>query len=390
MVAMMWKRILELSSTQSLFLFGARGTGKTTLLSQQFPAENTLWVDLLDLNIEDELARHPQHLEAWVKAASTQIHHIVIDEIQKVPRLLDVVQRLMSTSKKQFVLTGSSAKKLRHGAANLLAGRAFVYNLYPFTFLELGEHFNLADALQFGSLPRIFHLKTAREKQQFLTAYALTYLKEEVWSEQLVKKLDPFRRFLEISAQMNGKILNFNQISRETGVDDKTIYHYYEILQDTLLGFYLEPFHSSFRKRLTKKPKFYFIDIGIVRALSRNISLQIKQKTSYYGDLFEAFVIAEIYKLINYYQPDYQLSYLQTKDDLEIDLILERPGKPLCLIEIKSTALIVETATTTLQKIAKELDAEAYCFSNDPQSKQFHNVHALFWQIGIKQLLVET
>ncbi len=383
----MWKRLLKFSRSQSFFLFGARGTGKSTLLAKTFKASETLWVDLLNLEQEDELAKHPQNLIAQVQANSKKIRHVVIDEIQKVPKLLDVVQHLISTSDKQFILTGSSARKLKYGSANLLAGRAFVYHLFPFSFLELGKDFELQTALQYGLLPRIYQLESPKEKQEFLRAYALTYLREEIWAEQLIKRLDPFRRFLEVAAQMNGKILNYHQISLDVGVDDKTIMNYFSLLEDTLLGFFLEPFHSSFRKRLAQKPKFYFIDLGIVRALTHTLSLPIKSQTSFYGDLFEQLVIIEIYKLMNYFQPEYRLSFLQTKDNLEIDLVVERPGKSLCLIEIKSASQIHEGTVTTLQKISKELHAEAFCFSNDPRVKQFGQVRVMPWQKGIKELL---
>lgn len=382
----MWRRILAFSDIHSFFLFGARGTGKSTLLKQRFKPEETLWIDLLDLQQEDELARNPQQLEAIVLGTSEKILRVVIDEVQKIPRLLDVVQKLMAITNKQFILTGSSAKKLRHGAANLLAGRAFVYHLYPFSFLELAATFDLGEALQYGLLPRVFHFKVAQEKQQFLQAYALTYLREEIWAEQLVKKLDPFRRFLEVAAQVNGKIINYARLARDVGVDDKTISHYFELLEDTLLGFFLEPFHSSFRKRLAKKAKFYFIDIGIARALSRTLTLSIQPGTSFYGELFEQFIVAEIYKLFHYYQPEYRLSFLQTKDDAEIDLVIERPGLPLCLIEIKSTASIDPSKLTSIKNIAEELNAEAYCLSNDPQIKKVGIVRALPWRQGIMEI----
>lgn len=166
--------------------------------------------------------------------------------------------------------SGDAQIKLKHGGANLLAGRAFVYNIYPFSSLELVKERSLKEILEWRLLPRILHLKSKEDKFRFLQSYAYTYLKEEIWAEQFIKNLDPFRYFLEVAAQMNGKILNFSSIAKDVGVDDKTVKNYYSILEDTLIGFYLNPFNSSFRKRLSSKPKFYFFDTGVTRAL-RNI-----------------------------------------------------------------------------------------------------------------------
>lgn len=164
-------------------------------------------------------------------------------------------------------MTGSSARQLRRGGANLLAGRAFVYYLHSLSCFELQDEFDLEKALQWGTLPRTFSLDESIEKNEFLRSYADTYLKEEIWNEQVIRKLHPFRCFLEVAAQCNGKIINYANISRDVGVDDKTIKEYFLILEDTMIGFFLEPFHNSFRKRLVEKPKFYFFDPGVVRAL---------------------------------------------------------------------------------------------------------------------------
>ncbi len=204
---------------------------------------------------------------------------MLLDEIQKVPKLLDEVHRLIEEkTDKIFILTGSSARKLKHGGANLLAGRAFVYHLFTLSCFELKEKFDLEKALHWGTLPKIFSLDGDSEKSEFLRSYADTYLKEEIWNEQVVRKLQPFRRFLEVAAQCNGKIINYANIARDVGVDDKTIKEYFCILEDTMIGFFLEPFRNSFRKRLVEKPKFYFFDTGIVRSLSRRLSVPLPLK----------------------------------------------------------------------------------------------------------------
>lgn len=162
-----------------------------------FPKENTLWIDLLDPRQEDRLSRNPNDLIAEVEALPATINHVAIDEIQKIPRLLDVVHLLIERTSKKFVMTGSSARKLRHGGANLLAGRAFIYNLNAFSFIELEDDFDLTRALHFGLLPKVWQFDDDNERIHFLESYALTYLKEEIWAEQFVRKLEPFRKFLD-------------------------------------------------------------------------------------------------------------------------------------------------------------------------------------------------
>jgi len=379
-------RINTLPHNQHFFLFGARGTGKSTLIRHVFNKGNSLWIDLLNTDEEARFSRNPMHLEAIVlKLPETQTH-VVIDEIQKVPKLLDVVHRLIENPSVQqkFILTGSSARKLKQGGANLLAGRAFVYHLFPFSFLELNKQFDTDAAMQWGTLPKVYQLEQDFERRQFLDAYAHTYLKEEIWAEQFIKNLDPFRRFLEVAAQCNGKIINYSNIARDVGVNDKAVKEYYQILEDTLIGFYLNPFKNSFRKRLGSKPKFYFFDPGVVRALARLLTLPVTSGTSYYGDVFEHLVILECIKLSDYNHLDYQFSFLKTQSGVEVDLIVDRPGKPHLFIEIKSKNDVTEEDVGNLQRIAKEFShCEALCFSQDKYAKQLGQVAVFPWQQGI-------
>src|SRR3989338_6858277 len=286
------KRQLTLPHDHSVLLFGARGVGKSSLLEDEFKLSQNLYIDLLDPEVEARFHEKPNDLIALVDGMPDSATHVIIDEIQKAPKLLDVVHLLIEKkkTKKIFILTGSSARKLKLAGVNLLAGRAFVYHMYPLTYLELGAHFKLTDALSWGLLPKAVSLMTSQAKRKFLQSYALTYLKVEVWAEQLVKKLDPFRRFLQVAAQANGKSLNYANISRDVGVDDKTVVTYFEILEDTLLGFTLESYRHSFRKRLRHAPKFYFIDVGIARALSKTLTVPPVASTNYNGDLFEQFI----------------------------------------------------------------------------------------------------
>ncbi len=383
----MYKRLLETTNTNSFFLFGARGTGKTTYIKENYDSENSLYIDLLLSDIEDRYTRRPEYLEQQVNALSPDVEWIILDEIQKAPRLLDIVHRLIETTQRKFVLTGSSGRKLKRGASNLLAGRAFVYSLYPFTHLELESAFDLDDALCWGMLPRIYSLTTNEEKQAYLRAYALTYLKEEIIVEQILRKLDPFREFLEIAAQSNGKIINFSKIANDVGVDTKTVISYFSILEDTLIGLLLPPFHRSIRKQQRSNPKFYYFDTGIKRALGRTLQIPLVPGTYEYGNAFEHFIITEIMRLAKYSCPDWRFSYLTTGAGAEIDLLIDRPGLPYAIIEIKSTERISESDVKNLENFYPDLDSpSAYCISRDPVRRKIGNILCVDWREGIGEI----
>lgn len=384
-------RLLKLPVLQSYFLFGPRNTGKSTIINSYYHKNDSMVFDLLDPLLEDRFSRDPSELTRIVKGLPEEIKYVIIDEVQKIPKLLDIIHHLIESTNKYYVLTGSSARKLKYGGANLLAGRAFVYYLYPFSFLEIESKFNLEEALNWGLLPKIFELKTFEDKKRFLDSYSHTYIKEEIWAEQFVKNLDPFRKFLEVAAQMNGKIINFHKIALDVGVDDKTIKKYYSILEDTLIGFFLEAFQHSVRKRLNSKPKFYFFDVGVARSLARLLTIPVIPKTTLYGDVFEHFIILECMKLASYCNNDYRFSYLMTKDDVEIDLVVERPGKPLLLIEIKSNDNVSKESISSFIKLTKDLEGcEAVCLSNDRFAKIIDNVTVYPWQEGIKKYIITS
>ena len=382
----MFTRLLQLPLKRSYFLFGARNTGKTTWVEHTYPERERLIIDLLDSQEESRFSQNPNELYSIVEALPDPIHHVIIDEVQKVPKLLDIVQRLMKKTSKQFIMTGSSARKLKQGGANLLAGRAFVHHLYPLTHLECAEAFDLTNALQWGTLPTLFQCENDHEKESFLQAYAHTYLKEEIWGEQIIRKLDPFRRFLEVAAQCNGKIINFSNIARDVGVDDKTIKSYYAILEDTLIGFFLDPYHHSFRRRLTEKPKFYFFDTGIVRALTRLTGMPLFPETGAYGNAFEHFIILECLRLSDYFRKNYRFSYLRTPSDVEIDLVVERPGAPLLCIEIKSATRVNAEDLHSFYQITKDLpNSEALCLCQEKYPKKMGHIMVLPWARGLKE-----
>lgn len=383
----MFIRTLKLEQDQNILLLGPRGTGKSTLLRGLYPKETSYWIDLLLPATEDRYARDPERLLREVAALPPAIKTIVIDEVQKVPALLDVVHSLIESTSKSFVLTGSSARKLKAGSANLLAGRALAYSLFPLTSFELGDAFHLQEALKYGTLPKILMLKTDSAKRKTLETYALTYIHEEIRAEQVVRALDPFRKFLEVAAQGNGKIINFSSIAKDVGVDEKTVRKYFEILEDTLLGFFVDAFHSSVRKKVGLAPKFYFFDTGVSRVLARNLTIGLEPGSYGWGSAFEHFVILECKRLIAYSGNQFDLNFLRTYDDKEIDLVVRRPGKPLLLIEIKSSENILPDHVKKLVALREVIDApvEMALFSADPTSQIIESVRCIQWQQGLRK-----
>lgn len=383
----MFKRILKLSKSNSFFLFGARGTGKSTLLQSLFNPDNCLWIDLLEPELEAQLILQPSRLrELWKKDKKPWI---VIDEVQKVPKLLDVVHSMIETEKVLFALTGSSARKLKHGQANLLAGRSFSFHLYPLSVPELAQAFDLDSALAFGTLPTIYAFREQRDKELYLRGYANTYLKEEIQAEQLVRQMEPFRKFLPVAAASHMKPLNYSKIARDAGVDPKSVERYFSILEDTLVGFFLDAFHRSVRARQKAAPKFYFFDVGVQRVLSEMLEVKPAPRSSYYGDLFEAFVISEIHRRIDYAEKQMRMSYLQTADGLEIDLLIERRGRVAFAIEIKSKKSLTVDDFSALRRVADDFSSArrlVLCQEERPRITE-DNIEVFPWAEGIDEIL---
>jgi predicted AAA+ superfamily ATPase len=377
----MFKRLTNISKSHSFFLFGPRSTGKTTLLKEFFKERDILWIDLLNSRTESQLRRNPESLTGIIAAAG-KVQFVIIDEIQKNPILLDSVQRLMVEKKIKFILTGSSARKLRRGHANLLGGRAFRFDCFPLTHLELANSFVLSDVLQFGSLPEVFSLER-EDKVLFLRSYVESYFREEVVAEQLIRNLLPFRNFLEVAAQANGTIVNINNIAKSLDVDHTTVQNYFSILEDTMLSFHLPPYHASIRERQASKSKFYYFDLGVQRALTGLLELDLTDASHDFGRAFEHFIICEFFRLIRYKKPDWKMFFLRTRDNAEIDLVIERPRQKLILIEIKSTE---DVQTLDKQKLIgfKSLSAdiknsETYLISRDPLDFKEGHIHYMHW-----------
>lgn len=336
--------------------------------------------------------RHPHKRRSWIGHADRNIRielasfegapkWVILDEIQKVPKLLDVVHSLIETNKQKFILTGSSARKLKSGAANLLAGRAFVYNLHPLTSVELGQQFDLEENLRWGTLPAITSFENDREKKSYLNAYVQTYFAEEIKAEQLLRKLDPFRAFLPILGQVSGKVINHNKIAKQIGTSVVTVQSYFQIVEDTLLGFYLPAFHESARKSQRLSPKFYLFDTGVKKAMEGSLDQAVTPKTSVFGELFEAFLVNEVYRLNHYFELDYRLSFFATKNNVEVDLILSKGQKHMA-VEIKSADEIDEAEVRALSRNTRDIPglAKKYYVSRQKLKVKIEDVECLHWQ----------
>ncbi len=385
----MLTRLVKVPKSQHFFLFGARATGKTTLLQQTFSRESTAFFDLLEPDQFDRFSLNPSEFREVLQGLPENTTHVVIDEIQRAPQLLDIVQSHMRSERFYFGLTGSSARKLKRGHANLLGGRAVTRTLWPLSVFEHPNPKAMAEAkLNWGGLPLVLLASENSHRKELLRAYISTYLAEEVVAEQLVRNLTPFRRFLPVAAQMNGKIINASSIGRDIGVSHNTVTSYFEILEDTLIGFRVPAFSTSVRKKIRAKSKFYFIDAGIVRALNRSLEHDLRKGTSVYGEVFEHMVVLEIKTLATSLRPDWEISYLQTESGNEVDIVIDKGLGKLVLVEIKSTENISKLDLGSELKLVEDTDCEeSYVLSQDPLPKQMgKHTKARHWIEGLKEI----
>lgn len=311
----MFKRILkiDLQGHNAAFLWGPRKVGKTTLLSQQFPRAH--FYDLLNTTLKTELLLRPAILREEVLA--NRYRTVVIDEIQKVPALLDEVHWCLENTKTRFVMCGSSARKVRRGAANLLGGRAWRFELFPLTTRELGSELDLERIFNHGLIPQHY---ASPKPERNLRGYVLDYIEQEIHREALTRNIPAFGRFLHAVSLTHGRLVNYANLARESGVSSKTVRDYYQILEDTLLGHALLPWRHSRKRRLIETSKFYLFDTGIVRALS---GMRIIQRGSEeFGRAFEHFLIEEVRAYLAYKEKDLPLSFWRTSTGLEVDLIV--------------------------------------------------------------------
>ena len=384
----MFARLSNPLKTKSFFLFGARGVGKSTFIAQHLQHERKLVYDLLDPEVEDRLILEPNKLSTEISANLGNIDWVIIDEIQKCPKLLNIVHHVIEKHKIKFALTGSSARRLRQKGVNLLAGRALTEFLFPLTFMELGSQFDLDSVLAFGSLPDSISATSIEERCAYLRSYTLNYIKIEIQAEQWVRNIEPFRKFLGLAGQMNGCILNYSNMARDIGVEANTVQSYFDILEDTLMGMRVPAFDRSIRKQMRMAPKFYLFDLGIKRALDRTLDVKLAPGTRAYGDAFEHLVVLELYRLCQYKRPDFTLSYILTKDGAEIDLVVDRPGHPTALVEIKSKLRVDDRDCRHLEHFKADFDKpDLFLLSNDPVEQLIGSTRAMHWQKGIREIL---
>ena len=327
----MFRRSLRLppAGEETFFLWGPRQTGKTTLLRAAYP--HALWLDLLKADEFRRYTTQPELLRQEL-GAGPYPKQIVIDEIQKVPALLDEVHWLHERLGLRFALCGSSARKVRRGAANLLGGRALRYELLGVTAAELGPSFELDRMLNHGWLPRIYE---SERPTRLLSAYVADYLKEEIAAEGLVRNLPAFSEFLDAAALSDGNLVNFANIARDCRVSAHTVKSYFEILEDTLLGRWLPAYTRRPKRRVIGAPKFFFSDVGIVNTLARRGTLV--PKTDLYGQAFEAWVHHELLARLTYGASHERLSYWRLASGIEVDFVV---GDMRVAVEAKATARV--------------------------------------------------
>ncbi|MEB2346458.1 MAG: DUF4143 domain-containing protein [Deltaproteobacteria bacterium] len=344
----MFKRSLTLPEpgVETFFLWGPRQTGKSTLLRERYGQGR--WVELLKAEEFRRYLARPERLRQELEAEPPgPREQIVIDEIQKLPALLDEVHWLIENRGLHFALCGSSARKVRRGAANLLGGRAIRYELHGLTASELGRDFDLDRLLNHGYLPRIYE---ASRPARMLDAYIADYLKEEVAAEGLVRNLPTFSDFLDVAALSDGELVNFSNIARECGVSSHTTRSHFEILEDTLLGRWLPAYRKRPKRRVIGAPKFYFVDVGVVNRLARRGELRAGSEL--YGKAFENWVFHELSAFVSYRgEGGRQLSYWRLASGIEVDFIV---GDMQVAIEAKSSERITRDHLQGLRSLAED------------------------------------
>jgi len=378
----MLKRQLKLPQEQSFFLFGPRQTGKSTLLKENFSNENSVYYDLLKSEFYNKYLADPSIFREEVLTRAKCFSHIIVDEIQRIPALLNEIHYLLESKNPPiFCLSGSSARKLKRAEANLLGGRALTYSLQALTYKELGEKFNLERALNLGTLPAIFLSETEELAKEKLRAYVNTYLEEEIKAEALVRNLGSFLRFLQFAANENGNMINYSNIARETATKAREVKEYFQILEDTLLGFTLPAYAKSTRVRLSKHPKFYFFDTGVQRALAKRLTLDLSKQTPEYGKVFEHFIIREIVNICTYARNDYEFSFYRTEDNAEVDLIIETPSGELYAIEIKSKENPLNKDLRGLKSFRRICPkAKLICICQSPIRREMDGIDIYPWE----------
>ncbi|NNM59446.1 MAG: ATP-binding protein [Legionellales bacterium] len=363
----MFTRLLamRLPPGQSAFLWGARQTGKSSYLKHDYP--NAIFYDLLNTHEALRLLKQPFLLreELLAMEAPALLQPIIIDEIQKVPELLNEVHWLIENKRMQFILCGSSARKLKTQSTNLLGGRAWLYHFYPLTFVEIPD-FDLLHALQHGLIPT-HYLSEGQYLNNHLQGYVDTYLTDEIRNEGLVRNLAGFARFLDVAGLTNTEIINMNNIARDCGIDRLTVQNYYQILIDTLLGYFVYPYNKKVKRDIiVAAPKFYLFDVGIANYLARQSILELKGSTA--GKSFEHFILMELTAYLGLKRRRENIQYWRTKTGLEVDFVL---GDAAVALEIKISEQVHQQDIKGLLAFCEEHpDARAFVISQDKRARK--------------------
>jgi len=347
----MYARLIKPPRNKSFFLFGPRGTGKTTWVKASFP--KAVYLDLLEAELFNDLLANPQRLEEFIPKKFSG--WIIIDEVQKVPGLLNEAHRLIEAYKYKFILTGSSARKLRRGGENLLAGRALTYFLHPLSILELGKDFNLNHSLKYGQLPCVY---TESNPKAYLESYVKTYLEEEIRQEGLARNLAVFTRFLEAASFSQGSVLNVSSVSRDCSIERKVVENYFSILEDLRIGYRLPVFSRRAKRRLSVHPKFYFFDTGLYRTVRPAGPLDMPEEIE--GAAVETLILQELSAVNDALGAGYKIYYWKTSNGKEVDFVLYG-DRGILAFEIKRTARVSPAMLSGLKCFLKDYpQARAY------------------------------
>lgn len=323
----MFNRLLKLplNGNSSIFLFGPRGTGKTSWLKNNLL--DYIYLDLLDYSTYSSLVANPNRLDAMIPKDYDK--WVIIDEVQRVPELLNEVHRLIEGRKIKFILTGSSARSLRKKGVNLLAGRALKYHMHPLTIQEVGESFKMENALTYGLLPKIF---SEDNPKKYLESYVQTYLKEEIQQEGLARNIGSFNRFLEVASFSQGNVINFSEIAREVMVSRFTVADYFQILEDMLIAIRIDVFSKRAKRKIVAHQKFYFFDAGVYRILKPTNPLDTMEEGD--GAALETLFLQSLRAINDYFDLGYKIYFWRTSTGVEVDFILYGP-KGFHAFEIK-------------------------------------------------------
>jgi predicted AAA+ superfamily ATPase len=372
-------RTLDLCSLlkkKSHFLFGPRSTGKSYLARKQL-SEQAIFIDLLDGSTYLRLLANPSLLESIINSPGQQGKIVVIDEIQKVPLLLDQVHRIIELEKRTFLLTGSSARKLRGGGGNLLAGRAWDSRLFPLTAHEI-PNFNLDKLLRYGGLPNVYYSDFPSDE---LSAYVKTYLAEEIQAEGVVRKIPQFARFLKLAALSNGQLLNFSSVSSDCGVSASTIREYFSILEDTLIGWMVAPWQDSKKRKAIQTSKFYLFDLGVTHALAGTETLD--RNSDLYGTSFEQWIGLELRAYCSYRRIRGDVTFWRSVNGQEVDFLV---GTTLA-VEVKATERTLARHGAGLRALQDEgIFKRFIVVSNDSLCRSADGVEFMHWRDFIRDL----